>query len=57
LITRLARVEKDEDKLRQELVFGNLHVRESWWIDSTRHRECAEERLREIEPVHALIRE
>jgi hypothetical protein len=53
----LGRVEEDEDELCQELASGNLDVRESWWIDNTRHRECAEERLREIEPVHALIRE
>jgi hypothetical protein len=52
----LGRIQKDEDELRQELVSGNLDVRESWWIDSTRHREYAEERLRELEPVHALIR-
>jgi hypothetical protein len=52
----LGRVKKDEDELRQELVSGNLDVRESWWVDSARHREYAEERLRELEPVHALIR-
>ena len=51
----LGRIQKDEDELRQELVSGNLDVRESWWIDSARHREYAEERLRELEPVHSLI--
>jgi hypothetical protein len=53
----LGRIRKDEDELRQELVSGNLDIRESWWVDSTRHREYAEERLRELEPVHSLIRE
>lgn len=53
----LGRIQKDENELRQELVSGNLDVRDSWWVDSARHREYAEERLRELEPVHALIRE
>jgi hypothetical protein len=50
-------IKKDEDELRQELVSGNLDPSNSWWVDSARHREYAEERLRELEPVHALIRE
>lgn len=50
-------IKKDEDELHQELVSGNLDVRDSWWVDSTRHREYAEERLRELKPVHTLIRE
>ncbi len=53
----LGRIKKDEDKLRQELVSGNLVPPDSWWVDSARHREHAEERLRELEPIHALIRE
>jgi len=53
----LSSIKKDEDELRQELVSGNITPREFWWIDSTRHREYAEERLRELEPIHALIRE
>lgn len=53
----LGRIKKDEDELRQELVSGDLEVRESWWIDSAPRREYAEERLRELAPVHALIRE
>jgi hypothetical protein len=52
----LSRIKKDEDELRQELVSGNLDPPDSWWFDSARHREYAEERLRELEPVHALIR-
>ena len=53
----LGRIKKDEDELRQKLVSGNLDLSDSWWVDSARHREYAEERLRELEPVHALIRE
>lgn len=52
----LGRIEKDEDELRQELVSGNLDVRDSFWVDGSRHREYAEKRLRELEPIHALIR-
>lgn len=52
----LGRIKKDEDELRQELISGNLDYPDSWWVDSTRHREYAEERLRELEPVHTLIR-
>ena len=53
----LSRIKKDEDGLRQELVSGNLDISESWWINSTRHREYAEERLRKLKPVYALIRQ
>jgi len=53
----LGRVQKDEDKLRQELVSGNLDSPGSWWMDNAPYREYAEERLRELAPVHALIRE
>jgi hypothetical protein len=53
----LGRIKKDEDELRQELVSGDLEVREAWWIDSAPRREYAEERLRELKPVQALIRE
>ena len=49
-------IKKDEDELRQELVSGNLVPPESWWVDSASHREYAEERLRELEPIHAVIR-
>lgn len=52
----LGSIKRDEDELRRELVCGNLDVRESCWIDGARHREYAEERLRELEPVHALVR-
>ena len=53
----LGRIKKEEDELRQELVSGNLDPSDSWWVDSASHREYAEQRLRELEPVHALIRE
>lgn len=53
----LGRLHKEEEELRQELVSGNLEPPDSWWVDSTRHREWAEGRLRELEPVHALIRQ
>ena len=52
----LSRIKKDEDELRQELISGNLVPPDSWWADSTSRREYAEERLRELEPVHAFIR-
>jgi hypothetical protein len=52
----LGRIKKEEDELRQELISGNLVPPDSW-VDSAFHREYAEERLRELEPVHALIRE
>jgi hypothetical protein len=42
---------KDGNELRQELVSGNLDPPDSWWFDSARHREYAEERLKELEPV------
>jgi len=53
----LGRMEKDEEDLRQQLVSGNLDVSESWCIADARHREYVEERLRKLEPVHAIIRE
>lgn len=53
----LGGIKKVEDELRQELVSGNLELSSSWWVDSTSHREYAEERLRELKPVHAPIRE
>ncbi len=53
----LGNTKRDENGLRRELVRGNLDVRESRWIDGARHREYAEERLRELGPVHALVRE
>ncbi len=52
----LGRLKKEEDELRQELVSGNLVPPDSWWVDSAHRREYAEGRLRELEPVHALIR-
>jgi hypothetical protein len=52
----LGLIKKEEDELRQELVSGNLVPTYSWWVDSASHREYAEERLRELEPIHALIR-
>jgi hypothetical protein len=50
----LGRIKKDE--LTQELISGNLDPLDSWWVDSASHREYGEERLRELEPVHAFIR-
>ena len=52
----LGRIQKDEDELRPQLVSGNLVISDSWWVDSASHREYAEERLRELEPVHTVIR-
>jgi hypothetical protein len=51
----LDRITKDEDELRQQLVSGNLVPPDSWRIDSAPHREYAEERLRELELIHAVI--
>ena len=53
----LGHVQKEEDELRQELVSGGPVPSHAWWVDSAPYRERAEERLRKVEPVHALVRE
>lgn len=49
-------LQAEEQKLRQELVLGNLDVSRSWWTDNEAYRERAEARLEELGPIFAIVR-
>ena len=53
----LRHLQAEEEKLRQELVSGNLEVSRSWWTDNEAYRKRAEARLEELGPIFALVRE